>query len=494
MRVSKASTNALNFAALAGVSCFHGVVAWTSSSIEIAVARPSSREDFLPLAISASSSELNMQEERGRDISSLLSWAYAQGVETNNLCLEEAEEEGCFGVTASNDTQSMTRVLKVPNKLIFSSKRIRQKFETSFGDDLLPAIQHIQATQYRSQLSHFFLYLKVLVEYEKHDNSFWYPWFQSLPRVFDTAIAMDEEELEWLPPYAWALSNVERKHLSEFHQALQMVPEHILSNRVVKDTELTEWAFQVVFTRAWRYPEDEKRHKENDAKDDPHDERCDIVPFGDMLNHCSNKNLELDYDADDNFLAYTAHDIKAGSPLHISYGRPTNPYRFLTIFGFCDTGMPEIFSQITVETPSKRHQQMGYDLDAMVFRTQDGAIANAVWDVLLYTILEQKPQLQEQFYQAHKRGDQDTKQRMHQKFHLESCLTLKTHVDRTLTEMDEILNKMDEVEEDERHLRPRYSLIRTNNEFVRGVFAMVKQRVDGMIQAEVLGRRGSVPA
>ena len=264
-----------------------------------------------------------------------------------------------------------------------------------------------------------------------------------------------------------------------------------------------EWAFQVVFTRAWRYPDDDNNDDDDDkgeskdttTTDKDYDERCDIVPFGDMFNHCTNKNLELDYDADDNFLAYTAHAVSAGTPLHISYGRPTNPYRFLTIFGFVDLEMPEIFSQITLESPSKRHVELGYDLDTMVFRTQDGAISNAVWDVLLFTILEQKPELQEQFYQAHVQGDRDTKRAMHTAFHLENCLTLKTHVDRTLSEMNEILAKMDNVTDSEKLEHPRYSLIRTNNEFVRGVFAMVKQRVDGLIQAEVLQRRSnSAPA
>lgn len=472
--------------------------AWTTR-IGMARLKVPTIPSFMPLfASTASSPDLDTPEQTGRDISSLLSWANAQGVETNNLSLEEADSlEGCFGVTASDETQPMTRVLKVPAKLIFSSERIRDEFQAAYGhDDLLPAIQHIQATQYRSQLSHFYLYLKILVESEKLDKSFWYPWFQSLPKSFDTAVAMDTQELEWLPPYAWALANVERKHLEVFHEALKKLPQHVLSNKVIEDSELIEWAFQVVFTRAWRYLEDSKSNKNNTTPtaNNEYDERCDIVPFGDMFNHCTNKNLELDYDADDNFLAYTAHAVSAGAPLHISYGRPTNPYRFLTIFGFCDTEMPEIFSQITLESPSKRHVELGYDLDTMVFRTQDGAIANAVWDVLLYTILEQKPELQELFYLAHVNGDTNTKQAMHVAFHLENCLTLKSHVDRTLTEMDEILAKMDQVEASEKRLHPRYNLIRTNNEFVRGVFGMVKQRVDGMIQAEVLRRRDSVPA
>ena len=421
------------------------------------------------------------QQEKERDIASLLSWAYLNGVETNNLNLEADNSlEGCFGVTASDDTPVTTRVLKVPASLILSSAQIRDELCTGFGDDILPAIKHIQASQYRSQISHFFLFIKILIEHAKGEDSFWHPWMQSLPRAFDTAIAMDEDELDWLPPYAWALANVERRHLMVFREALQKVPENILPKSVLNDDPLTEWAFQVVFTRAWRYPEDNNS------------DRCDIVPFGDMFNHNVDKNLDLEYDSEDNFLAYTAHAVAARSPLHISYGRPTNPYRFLTIFGFCDTSMPEIFSQITLENPSEQHQDMGYDLDKMVFRTTDGAISKPVWDVLLYSILEQKPEIQERFYQSHIDGDVNTKDGIRKMFHLETCLTLKTHVDRTVAEIDEILKKMDGIDEEQKRLNPRYGLILMNNQFVRHVFGMVKDQVDGMIKAEVMRRREDV--
>ena len=465
-----------------------------------------------------SSTALEAQEEPKRDVSTLIEWAAFNGVETTNLSLEEADSlDGCVGVTASVDTPPMTNVLKVPSSLIFSSERIQQELETDFGHATDSAVQYIESTQYRSQLSQFFLFVKVLMEHSKKQDSFWHPWFQSLPRTFDTAIAMSEEELEWLPPFAWALANVERRHLVVFCQALQRLPDTIIPKSVKMDNDLTKWAFQVVFTRAWRYPEEEEIQ---DGVQKEGYERCDIVPFGDMyelgeyrhrnhvstfhavsifalphirrFNHCSEKDLELDYDEKDNFLAYTAHAVRAGAPLHISYGRPTNPYRFLTIFGFCDTGMPEMFSQITLETPTKRHQEMGYDLDTMVFRSKDGAIANAVWDVLLYTILEQKPDLQKRFYEAHKRGDVETKGKLHELFHLESCLTLKSHVDRTHTEMKEILRKMDEATDAEKLQNSRYALIRRNNEFVLGVFTMVKQRVDGMIEAEVVRRRNDI--
>jgi hypothetical protein len=107
----------------------------------------------------------------------------------------------------------------------------------------------------------------------------------------------------------------------------------------------------------------------------------------------------------------------------------------------------------------------------------------------LYTILEQKPELQARFYDAHQQGDADIKKELHDRFHLETCLTLKTHVDRTYGEIKEIIERMDVIPDAKKKEYPRFELIRRNNKFVFDVFALVKQRVDGMIQAEVVRRR-----
>lgn len=113
------------------------------------------------------------RENKQRDVSSLLSWANSNGVQTNNLVLEPDESlEGCFGVTASGDTPAMTQVLKVPASLILSSTRIRDELCADYGDDLSPAIEHIQTSPYRSQISHFFLFVKVLIERAKGEDSF----------------------------------------------------------------------------------------------------------------------------------------------------------------------------------------------------------------------------------------------------------------------------------------------------------------------------------
>ena len=408
-----------------------------------------------------------------RDLQELHSWAEEAGVIRHNLNLLETSQE-CWGVTVSSATKAGTVVLQVPSSIILSSTRIRQELEAEPG--IQPAIDYLANSQFRSQIPQFFLFLKVLLEHGKGPDSRWFLWLQSLPRQFDTSVTMDEVELACLPPFAWALANVERLHLHKFRKALLLLPESFLAPVSAMDEELTEWAFNVVFTRSWRYPEDDITGS---------DERCDIVPLGDMFNH-GDMNINLEYDTADNVVVSLLDDAKAGQPLRLSYGKPSNPYRFLVMFGFVDETQPEIMCQVKVTHPSQRHKDMGYDFDKMVFRTQDGAIATPVWDVVLFSILAQVPDIQEAFYQAHMDGDENTKASIHERFLLETCVTLRKHVDRTLKEMKEL---HDEIVSHDETKHARLSMIRKNNEFVQQTFEKVKRRIDGMIQSEMARRR-----
>ena len=84
-----------------------------------------------------------------------------------------------------------------------------------------------------------------------------------------------------------------------------------------------------------------------------------------------------------------------------------------------------------------------------MFCTEDGAISTPVWDIILYSILEQVPDLQETFYQAYMKNDDSTKAMLHQKFHLESSLILRKHAAATLQEMIELLEKINQHDETE---------------------------------------------
>ena len=106
-----------------------------------------------------------------------------------------------------------------------------------------------------------------------------------------------------------------------------------------------------------------------------------------------------------------------------------------------------------------------------------------------YSILEQVPEVQELFYQAHINGDVKKKALMHEQYHLKTCITLKQHLDRTLQEMQELLNKINTLDSNE---NPRLDMIHQNNLLVTSTFRKVKGRVDAMIQSELRRRKQSM--
>jgi hypothetical protein len=208
--------------------------------------------------------------------------------------------------------------------------------------------------------------------------------------------------------------------------------------------------------------------------------------MGDMFNHGHPGNIFVDYDENGNCNIILKDDILPGSPLQLSYGFETNPYRFLVVFGFVDESQKTIYSQLLSKNPSTRHVEIGYDVSAMTFNTTDGSFTEEVWDFLLFSLLEQVPELQELYYKAHISGDKSAKDSLRRKFYLETCIMLKKHVDKTLLEMDKLIDKVDQQDLSKHELLP---MIRKNNVFVAQTFSKVKYRVDRMIQDELSARK-----
>jgi len=205
-----------------------------------------------------------------------------------------------------------------------------------------------------------------------------------------------------------------------------------------------------------------------------------------MFNHNSNQNIEVDYDKEDNVCFTLRQDLPAGSPLSLSYGLATNPHRFLVIFGFVDESQPEIFCQILSNEPSEKLVEMGYDSSKMVFRTEDRAISNAVWDVMMYNLLEQVPKIQDAFYKAHKMNDKSTKAAIHSRFHLEAALLLRKHVNNSVSECQQLLEKANGYDSTK---HPRLPLIRKHLKFLVETFVKVRHTLDETIQSETASRK-----
>ena len=81
--------------------------------------------------------------------------------------------------------------------------------------------------------------VKILVEYEKGQESLWYPWLNSLPRQFYNGVSMTKGCFKCLPPYAGWLASNERINFVNFYAALKKVygplsPNTVLNKKLVR--------------------------------------------------------------------------------------------------------------------------------------------------------------------------------------------------------------------------------------------------------------------
>ena len=125
-------------------------------------------------------------------------------------------------------------------------------------------------------------------------------------------------------------------------------------------------------------------------------------------------------------------------------------------------------------------------LELLTESIEDGAIANAVWDVMMYNLLEQVPELQEAFYQAHKNKDAKTKQTIFNKFHLEAAMLLHKYVSGSFSEFLQLLDKTNEYSDEE---HPRLPLIRRHLDFMLRTFTKVLDNLNETIQKETKARK-----
>jgi len=158
-------------------------------------------------------------------------------------------------------------------------------------------------------LPQFYIFLKILKEYEMGDQSAWYPWLNSLPRFFSNGSAMSHYCCtSCLPSLVGELANQERIRFTQFFRALKGAT--MISDQAKRNRALTKWAFSAVYTRSF-----------------PLNDRGDVLiaPLADMFNHGTQTEIEINVDEEGNCCAYTTYDVPAGSELRISYGNPTNP-------------------------------------------------------------------------------------------------------------------------------------------------------------------------
>lgn len=219
----------------------------------VSFARPSCSVRLAATPIA--SSVVDIGKTTPRQISTMEEWAATYGVQraeglqltptysaSNNNDDDDLQNQD-MSVMTTQDLPASSPVLSVPAGMVLYSLTAQQEFSPMPDvDDLFEKVygQH--------RLPYFYLFVKVLAEYQAGDQSPWYPWLNSLPRMFANGACLTFFCFECLPPLVRRLALQERTRFSQFFRALKYVP--FLSDEIKNNRKLAKWAFAVVFTRS----------------------------------------------------------------------------------------------------------------------------------------------------------------------------------------------------------------------------------------------------
>ena len=279
---------------------------------------------------------IDIEESAPRDFASFNEWAENCGIQRlPAVDLTTYDGNDIFAIT-NDDISAGEAVMFVPSNTFLSSFGARNEFgQLHEAEALLGKLGG------SDQVPLFYVFVKILYEYQKGETSPWFPWLNSLPRKYNNGASMTPTCYEFLPPLASKLAMEERVRLIHFNQALRVVD--VIEENIKRNGDLTKWAFNVASTRGWEVQ----------------GERV-IVPMADMVsasfcyvlfenpitllnllnvfpthhlltfifskfNHGTETEVEISYDENGNCVVYTTRDVPAGSPLRMSYGDSTNP-------------------------------------------------------------------------------------------------------------------------------------------------------------------------
>lgn len=410
---------------------------------------------------------IDISENSPRNIIPLYDWSANVGIQIcDSLRLVNSGDDGndnldiCASTNAGIPAGSP--VIYVPSESMLMGSYARSEY----GDDAYDAEMYLANAGKDSQtILHFYLFLKIIKEYELGDTSLWYSYLDSLPRYYSNGASMTDFCFGCLPPYAAELSLADKRRLVHFVRALAEVPSVSYESR--NNAELTSWAYAVIRTRCIEFVD------QSDV--------C-LVPMVDYFNHggVMGVNVELAFDEYGNCQAYTTRDVGAGESLRICYGDSTNPSELLARYGFLDESSSATFCKIVIDNPSPALVDLGYHPSRMLFYN-DGSIADEIWDVLCYQELGKvSHETQLDYYSAHMTGDEGRKQAYHEQYLPYTVSALRAHVNYLLNELEELGMGL-EIQKNQgrdaiRH--PRISLILCHNEFVKKTLDAVQWNLD----------------
>lgn len=219
-------------------------------AVAFQITRPGSSSSRLgPLSSVAMGGQVgtvvDIREGAQRDVYSMQDWAQNCGVQMVEGVEVTTQDGNDWSVMTNQDIAEGTTFMVVPNVMVLSSDDIADEYGGHLEACETALVQYDGSAQ---RLPLFRLMAKILIEYEAGDASPFFPWLNSLPRLFYNGVAMTDACFACLPPYAAALSMQERNNFSNFKNAFRKgyLP---VSPETLESDELVQWAYNVALTR-----------------------------------------------------------------------------------------------------------------------------------------------------------------------------------------------------------------------------------------------------
>eukprot|EP00579_Thalassiosira_antarctica_P008193 CAMPEP_0201900956 /NCGR_PEP_ID=MMETSP0902-20130614/53370_1 /ASSEMBLY_ACC=CAM_ASM_000551 /TAXON_ID=420261 /ORGANISM="Thalassiosira antarctica, Strain CCMP982" /LENGTH=426 /DNA_ID=CAMNT_0048434771 /DNA_START=168 /DNA_END=1448 /DNA_ORIENTATION=- len=414
-----------------------------------------------------------------RDVYSMEGWATQYGMQkADGVELYPTDDDNGSGgsdysfMTTTSPIAVGQTIVFVPSNIVINSATIRQEY----GGALQQAEEAIMNSVSKvsqggdNEISLFYLFIKILLEYELGQNSPYHPWLQSLPRQFYNGVSMTRACFNCLPPYAGWLTSNERLAYSHFARALRNTRDVTfylpLSEETMYNDDVLKWAYNVALTR---HVESWQSNEEGYVKV--------IGPMADMINHSSEPNCKIGVDYEGNVNVIASCDISPGSPLTMSLGDPTNPTPIFAQYGFLPRDCATIFCKAM--HLEKRIQELGYGFSELLFSTETGEIAPKVWDVFLYDLLLKSDPTgaAQHFYMACMNDDEVIKEQYHGEYFAYTLDALKTHVYSIMSDAENLTMKAQTYD---LNTHPRVPVIVAHNQLVSQTFAITAALLEQM--------------
>jgi hypothetical protein len=374
-------------------------------------------------------------------------WASENDIRMHDSLQFQQYDVNDWGLLLKEPVSRGTTLLQVPRQLVLDADCLQTDLDQA--NKLVKAVE--QLGDFAIHKDMFLIFLKLLqcsCDKEGDASKKWAPWIQALPQTFPT-LEFSKEEKECLPFYARYAADYQEKKFQAFCQGAKEFFGD--DDDASLDEDTLKRAFCSVSSRCWKTV----------PLDDSTAPNTELVPVGDMFNTRDPPNVAIlhDSDSDNVSFVYLGDEDENNKNLYITYGQPSNPHRFLAIFGFVDTSMPYAWSHLTYPD-----NPFCDDVSQMVVRASDGMVPKQVWDAVLYALLQPPKGTPAPVY---------TKEQ-HDKYYKFTSNVLKNHIDTTLQECKELRQKMDAISTTSDDGNNNLDLVRQHNEFLMTVFTRVQ--------------------